>query len=53
MEDVEAPKEKPVKVLDAPEGGAGEKAPDVGAGGIWGFGELVRQDEHIAQNVRL
>lgn len=35
MEDVEAPKEKPVKVLDAPEGGAGEEIPDVGAGVIW------------------
>lgn len=53
MEDVEAPKEKPAKVLDTPEGGAGEKAPDVGAGDIWGFGELVRQDKRIAQNVRL
>lgn len=53
MEDVEAPKEKPVKALDAPEGGVDEKPPDVGARGIWGFGELVRQDEHIAQNVRL
>lgn len=34
VEDVEAPKEKPVKGLDAPEGGTGEEVPDVGAGGI-------------------
>lgn len=47
MEDVEAPKEKPVKALDAPEGGAGEKPPDVGARGmaVTGAGAGVGAEE--------
>lgn len=42
VEDVEVLKEKLVKVLDVFEGGIGEEVFDVGVGGIWEFGELVR-----------
>lgn len=44
VEDVEAPKEKPVKGLDAPEGGTGEEVPDVGAGGMSATGAGVGAD---------